>query len=176
MPNKVQWYIVGDGTFTFDVDDVEIKAGSTEDLPDYNDDDYDLSCSGNECTLTMSDGQTFVGINNNGIVTFHAVPFAQAPVGELRWKSPVLRTHYPEPVDATEPGYNCATFQTVDDPSKQNQSEDCLHINIQVQKWVLDRKRKLPVVAYIHGGAFNFGTNNDDMSSLVSQGMNDFGH
>ena len=32
-------------------------------------------------------------------------------------------------------------------------------------------KRKLPIVAYIHGGAFNYGNNHDNFQSLVSQGL-----
>ena len=62
-------------------------------------------------------------------------------------------------------------MQTVDDPEKQNQLEDCLHLNIQVAEWVLKAKKKLPIVAFIHGGAFNYGNNHDNLQSLVSQGL-----
>ena len=122
----------------------------------------------------MSDGQTFRGVKEGGIVNFRGIPFAEPPVGNLRWKAPRLKTFYPNPVDATSFGYNCATLQTVDDPQVQDQSEDCLHLNIQVAEWVLKNKRKLPAVAYIHGGAFGFGNNRDDLTSLVSQGLVSF--
>ena len=48
-------------------------------------------------------------------------------------------------------------------------SEDCLHLNIQVPEHALVNKEKLPMVAYIHGGSMNFGSNNKDLSSLVNQ-------
>ena len=40
-----------------------------------------------------------------------------------------------------------------------------------VPEWAVKNKKKLPVVAFIHGGAFGFGSNRDDMVSLASQGM-----
>merc|ERR1711935_219295 len=123
------------------------------------------------CTLTWADGQTFVGIRVDGIISFKAIPYAQPPTGNRRWKAPELVTHYDEIVHATTEGMGCATFQTVDDPAVQNQSEDCLHINIQVPEWVLKNRRKMPMVAYIHGGAFNFGDNGADQTSLASQGL-----
>ena len=145
-------------------------------LPDFNSTPYTYSCDDdNICTLAMDNGWTFVGIKEGTIVNFRNIPFAEPPVGQLRWKSPRIITDYStlSPVQATDFGPNCATFQAQDNNPTQNQSEDCLHLNIQVAEWVLKNGRvKQPIVAHIHGGAWNFGSNTkDDLQSLVSQGM-----
>ena len=146
-------------------------------LPDYNDDLYDFQCNeDNHCTLTMSDGQTFVGIKEDSIINFTGIPYAKPPTGQLRWKSPVLKTRYNEQVNATLPGFACATFNTLDDPYKYDppQSEDCLTINIQVAEWVLKARNKVPIVAYIHGGSFNFGNNDNSLKSLATNAIATF--
>lgn len=143
-------------------------------LPDYNSTPYTYSCDGDICTLAMDDGQTFVGKKEGTILNFKNIPFAEPPIGELRWKAPRIITDYTSrsPVQATEYGFDCATFQTQDNNPNQNQNEDCLSINIQVQEWVIKNGSvKQPIVAHIHGGSFNFGTNTDNLQSLVSQGM-----
>ena len=141
-------------------------------LPDYNNDDYTFSCNqNNRCNLVMSDGQTFIGTTDGEVVTFTSVPFAQPPIGDLRWKAPELITKYDETVDARVAGWQCANLMTVDDPTVRGESEDCLHIKIQVQEQVLKQKQKVPTVAYIHGGGFNWGVNSDDWTMLASQGL-----
>ena len=42
---------------------------------------------------------------------------------------------------------------------KPNQSEDCLYLNVFSRGSTTDSK--LPVIFWIHGGAFNFGSGND---------------
>ena len=46
-----------------------------EELPDYNDLDYEFSCSGTTCTLTLSDGQEFLGFldQQHNVVNFRGV-------------------------------------------------------------------------------------------------------
>ena len=143
-------------------------------LPDYNDDQYTFSCDDttNQCTLTMSDGQTFLGTrDDNGFVTFLSIPFAQPPTGNRRWKAPELITQYDEVVDGTVAGWQCANKGTLNFPNNQGVSEDCLHIKVQVQENVLNKKLKKPIVAYIHGGGFNYGANDKDLTSLANQGL-----
>ena len=51
--------------------------------------------------------------------TFHSyigIPYAEPPIGDLRWKSPVLKTKYEEPVNAETWSYICATFWAGDNP------------------------------------------------------------
>lgn len=61
----------------------------------------------------------------------------------------------------------CATHQIEED-----QSEDCLTVNIWVQKEVLLGKiwkDQVPIVYYIHGGGFNHGSNQADFFELVKR-------
>merc|ERR1711887_534952 len=103
---------------------VEPEPTQPGELPDYNNDMYTFSCDETDtCTLTMTDGQTFIGKKDEGMISFEAIPYAKPPTGNRRWKAPELITHYDDTVDATTEGMGCATFQTVDDPTVQNQSE-----------------------------------------------------
>ena len=99
-----------------------------------------------------------------GITVFKGIPYAAAPVGELRWKAPA-------PVEPWEGVRVCDTFGA---PSIQSPhtpggytpefffdgdpqfSEDCLYLNV----WTPAAgkpERKLPVCLWVHGGAFVAG-------------------
>ena len=145
--------------------------GRPDGLPDYNDDDYTFTSDDQTCTLAMSDGQTFLGYVEDDLCNFAGIPYAEPPTGNLRWKSPRLLTSYQDVVDGTALKYGCATFTTGDDPTQGNASEDCLHVNVQVPITALENKEKLPMVAFIHGGAFNFGSNNASLRGLAKQGL-----
>ena len=80
------------------------------------------------------------------------IRFGEAPVGDLRWKAPVLVTDYQEPVQGhLNEEIMCSQ------PSSGGQ-EDCLFLKIQVMKSVLENRQKIPVLFYIHGGGFVGGT------------------
>ena len=49
----------------------------TEELPNYNNDNYTFTCSGTTCTLKLSDGQTFVGKVDGDVVSFMGIPYAK---------------------------------------------------------------------------------------------------
>ena len=144
--------------------DKEIDWGTPagNELPaDYNDDDYTFACDedASRCTVTLSDGTSFTGrlLASNQVVQFRSIRYAQPPVGDLRWKAPVLNYDFADPVDATEYLPSCATFNPAN--AEPDFSEDCLSLNLSVPRAALENKEKKPIVMYIHGGGHNNGNN-----------------
>lgn len=97
------------------------------------------------------------GETENGVFVFRGIPFAQAPVGKLRFRPPVP----PEPWSDTRRALDFAPAcpQIVEiDPTENNNSvmaEDCLAINVWTPK--VDSGKR-PVMVFIHGGAFVEGS------------------
>ncbi|MEM6804897.1 MAG: carboxylesterase family protein, partial [Bacteroidota bacterium] len=100
------------------------------------------------------------GSYEEGIAVFKGIPYAQAPLGNLRWQAPKKPLSW-------KGVKNCLAFGPVcpqiDYPRKsiyrispRPQSEDCLYLNV----WTPDIKaqEKLPVMLWIHGGNLNRGS------------------
>jgi len=117
-------------------------------------------------SLTV-DGELLVGkyVGEN-VAAFLGIPFAEPPVGDLRWRAPQALTSKQERRDTTEfaPAcmqtmrildwyrYMAETFGASPDYYEDLEvSEDCLYLNI----WTptLDSDARLPVMVWIHGGS-----------------------
>jgi carboxylesterase type B len=95
------------------------------------------------------------------------IPYAVAPLGNLRWHAPQpIDSRDPwgsglDPIDATRPGPACVqgnpAWQWTDfnRPPDTLGSEDCLHINVMVPDV---RPGPLPVLVKIHGGGYAQGS------------------
>ncbi len=84
------------------------------------------------------------------VATFRGIPFAAAPVGDLRWKPPVPMPPWPGVRDATRFGADCTQ------PDQPQSSEDCLFLNI----WTPAARpeARLPVMVFVHGGGLVIGS------------------
>ena len=98
------------------------------------------------------------GTLDEGVPCFFGIPYAQPPIGPLRFRPPVPVEPWSGMLDATErrgiapqppptPG-----LAVPGDPTEQ--SEDCLHVNIWTP--VVDGGNR-PVMVFIHGGSFITG-------------------
>ncbi len=136
-----------------------------------------VSCTQQE-TIVALDVKTQYGVlqgfEEDGVKKFLGVPFAQAPVGELRWKAP-------QPVQAWEGVRSAKQFG--DDPMQPNifgdmsfrgpgRSEDCLYLNIWTTAATTDDA--LPVLIYFNGGGLMAGSGSEpryDGSSISKEGV-----
>lgn len=101
------------------------------------------------------------GVEEDGIKVFKGVPFAQPPVGELRWKAPQPLKPWKGIRAAVEFGPNPMQQNLFGDMmfSTDKMSEDCLYLNI----WTPTKtyNEKLPVFIYFNGGGFLCGSGSE---------------
>jgi para-nitrobenzyl esterase len=81
------------------------------------------------------------------------VPFAEAPVGALRFRPPVAAKAWTGERDATK--FAAAAMQP--GAAGVPQSEDCLYLNV----WAPSGKGPFPVFVWVHGGGFTGGRSFD---------------
>ena len=117
---------------------------------------YAFSLNANENSILTSSG-TISAQNKNGVLFYEDIPYAQPPVGSLRWKAP----------------REIKTIETEIQPKKDNfcvqrpsnlgginsdevfvGTEDCLYLDIHKPK---KQTQKLPVMFWIHGGGNTSG-------------------
>jgi para-nitrobenzyl esterase len=101
-----------------------------------------------------------VGVRDEAIRVYKGIPFAEPPVGELRWRPPQPLEPWRGVRQATE--FAPACFQPEMPPGIvygnvwPDQSEDCLYLNV----WTGARspEERRPVMVWIHGGGLQRGT------------------
>jgi para-nitrobenzyl esterase len=99
------------------------------------------------------------GFTADSVAVFRGLPFAAPPVGDLRWRAPQPAAKW----SGVRPGNvfsaSCA------------QAEDCLYLNV-YEPADVKKGAKLPVMVWIHGGAFLFGSGSIyDGSQFAKQGL-----
>lgn len=115
--------------------------------------------------LNVEGGRIEGVVDEEGVTVYKGIPYAAPPVGELRWK-------HPQPVQPWQGVRKCDRFGAASLQSKATKgtfywkefyqngspemSEDCLYLNV----WTPaagKKESKLPVMVWIHGGAFQNG-------------------
>jgi para-nitrobenzyl esterase len=99
------------------------------------------------------------GTKEGDIDIFKGIPYAAPPVGAFRWRPPQPAKAWEGVRDASQFGANCAQagWTRKAGAIAEGSSEDCLYLNI----WRPTEAKpgnKLPVMVWIHGGAFVFGS------------------
>uniref|UniRef100_UPI003F77851D Carboxylic ester hydrolase n=1 Tax=Lucilia cuprina TaxID=7375 RepID=UPI003F77851D len=98
-------------------------------------------------------------VYDDSYYSFEGIPYAQPPVGELRFKAP----QRPTPWDGVRDCCNHKDKSVQVDfiTGKVCGSEDCLYLSVYTNN--LNPETKRPVLVYIHGGDFIIGENHRDM-------------
>jgi para-nitrobenzyl esterase len=101
-------------------------------------------------------------INDGKVKAFMGLPYAAAPLGDLRWKAPQPVAAWKGERDATRYGAHCAQGRVFDDMVFQDsgESEDCLFLNVYTPAGAKE-KSKLPVMFWIHGGGYAGGASSE---------------
>lgn len=110
----------------------------------------------------------------SGIRMFKGIPFAQPPVGDLRWKEPQPVQNWTGVRKADHFGANAMQKNVFGDMMfrSSGMSEDCLYLNV----WTPAKSSnsKLPVLVYFYGGGFVAGDGSEsryDGESLAKRGI-----
>jgi para-nitrobenzyl esterase len=109
------------------------------------------------CRVTTLDGMLEGLLLPGGIRCFRGVPYAQPPLGELRWKAPRPAKPWKGLREAVQFGHRPMQNRIYSDMVFRSDtiSEDCLYLNIWTPKGAA--RGSLPVLVYFYGGGFMAG-------------------
>lgn len=113
------------------------------------------------------------GLVKSGVYEFLGIPYAAAPVGNLRWMPPQPVRHWEEPRNATKFGHTCPQAETLGVfAGPASVTEDCLFLNVFTTKLGNGGPSSgLPVFVWIHGGGDVDGESTDyDGTKLATGG------
>ncbi|XP_014360335.2 venom carboxylesterase-6 [Papilio machaon] len=113
-------------------------------------------------------GSWKVSTNGRNYASFEGIPYARPPIGKYRFREPQQMKPWLGVWDATKPLAECLQY----DPfaKKVTGSENCLYLNVHTPK--PNAGALLPVLVFIHGGAFMYGAGGPyDASHIMDRDM-----
>lgn len=123
--------------------------------------------------LVRVEGGLVKGRTENRVDRFMGLPYAAAPIGSLRWRNPQAVVPWEGIRNAGSPGPRCIQPPSPQaSATAQPMSEDCLYLN--VWRPETGRSNNLPVMVWLHGGAFVSGAGSlalYDGSALAKRGV-----
>ncbi|MFE3191935.1 carboxylesterase/lipase family protein [Nocardia sp. NPDC059240] len=108
--------------------------------------------------ITTADG-VVRGIRGRRVSRWRSIPFAAAPVGDLRFRAPQPTQPWSGVRDATDFGYAAMQHRDgarIGPRQQQPTGEDCLTLNVTAPNEPSITPR--PVMVFIHGGGYMIGT------------------
>ena len=124
--------------------------------------------SANSVKVSTPLGDLLGKVVDDESISFLAVPYAEAPTGDLRFQEPRSPTKWNGTRDATKNGPSCIQSSPI--LGLHNKiSEDCLTLDIYVDGKSINKTSKMPVLVFIHGGSFVSGSSIDyNLSKFVA--------
>lgn len=105
-------------------------------------------------------------LNEDKTIAWYGVPYAKAPVGELRFRAPQTCEAYEGIYDATQMKDDAIQINY---EGKITGSEDCLNMNIYRPN---TDKENLPILVFMHGGGNYSGTSSDLIGDTLAVNAN----
>lgn len=113
---------------------------------------------------------------DDGVLVFRGVPYAEAPVGENRWRAPVAQSSWEGTRSATTFGSACWQRLTPESSiytrGDLDRDEDCLYLNVWTAAEQASEAR--PVMVWFHGGGHTGGWGSAkifDGTALANKGV-----
>lgn len=94
---------------------------------------------------------SFIGEDSEKLIVWRGIPYAEQPIGELRWKKAIPAEDNNNVYEAIKPG-SIPLGPNNDSEGKAEFGEDCLILNIYCGKTCENINK--PVMVWIHGGGF----------------------
>ncbi|XP_059619414.1 juvenile hormone esterase-like [Phlebotomus argentipes] len=110
--------------------------------------------------VTLPHGGGIIGrylrsFRGRGIRAFMGIPYAEQPVGNLRFRNPVAKAPWNGYLETVSNEVMCPQFDQLRN-NVYSGKEDCLYLSVYAPQFP-SRNDSLPVMVYFHGGGFRHG-------------------